>query len=813
MVVNRQDLLYAIRSVRRAPLLTFIVVLALSIGIGLNAGVFTILNFMFLQPSTKKSPSSFVQAYPRYEGWFTAGGQFSSFTTQDYDAIRTHVHSLSQVTAWEVIGATLDDHKSNGALLVTCNYFEVYGMDRPVLGRFFLPDECKSAIQVAVLSEHVWREYYAGNPQIIGKTIHINRQPFIVVGVASDNETNFIPGGFWIPYTLQPLFDRGNNLFQSSGTPWLTMVGRLKNGYSRADARAELETILHQQDRLYLDQSTSTLDRKTSVVLTNGSFIQNPSIQSLAMTLMGLIMGPLSLVLLLACTNVTMLLLSRSVVRRGEIAIRLALGVGRTRLLRMLALESFFMAVLAGVVSVYLTYRVPVLIMSAADPARAKFIPGMRPDWTVFAYLAALVLAATIISSLAPIRAAFRLDLVTVLKGRDGTVTMRSHTTSMLIIAQLAMSFVLLAAAVFFGRLPGVITGIDPGFVTRQTMTVPLDVSTPPYTKTSALAFYRTLESRILQIPGVQSLAYENLQPFRQVPPSEVRLPKQAKGQGRPASVDDVSSDFFSTFGISLVHGRPFSHSDVTAKASAPVAIVSEAFARAFWGNDDPLGKTIITPDDRHLVVVGVARDTRSEHFGVLDGPRLYTLRDPQSLSGQLFVRFNGDAATVATSILEIVRSLDTNQVDTPETIWQSLESNAESIRSLAKIIFFMSGVAVLLAITGVYGVLTFAINQRTREFGIQMVLGATRQSIFRAVMVRGLKQIAVGLLCGLALTEPAAWALMRISRNSSMPVKTFDITVYSISAVVLLVISLLAMYLPAFRATQIDPIQALRNE
>jgi ABC-type antimicrobial peptide transport system permease subunit len=208
-----------------------------------------------------------------------------------------------------------------------------------------------------------------------------------------------------------------------------------------------------------------------------------------------------------------------------------------------------------------------------------------------------------------------------------------------------------------------------------------------------------------------------------------------------------------------------------------------------------------------------VARDTRSEHFGVLDGPRLYSLRDPQSLNGQLFVRFNGDAASVAASIQEIVRSLDTNQVDTPETIWQSLESNAEQIRSLAKIIFFMSGIAVLLAITGVYGVLTFAINQRTREFGIQMVLGATRQSIFRAVMMRGLRQIAVGLLLGLALAEPAAWALMRISKNSSMPVKTFDITVYTISAVVLLLISLSAMYLPAFRATQVDPIQALRNE
>jgi putative ABC transport system permease protein len=357
------------------------------------------------------------------------------------------------------------------------------------------------------------------------------------------------------------------------------------------------------------------------------------------------------------------------------------------------------------------------------------------------------------------------------------------------------------------------VTGIDPGFITRQTMTVPLDITVPPYTKTSALAFYRTLETRILQIPGVQSLAYGSLQPFRQVPPSEVRLSDQAAGHGRSASVDDVSAGFFTTFGIPLVHGRSFLPSDLSATASAPVAIVSTAFAKTFWGDDDPLGKTIVTPDDKHFVVIGVARDTRSEHFGMLDGPRLYTLRDPQSFNGQLFVRFNGDATPVAASIQQVVRSLDANQVDTPQTVWQSLETNAEQLRSLGKIIFFMAGIAVLLAIHWRSGSAYVSHQSAHARIWHQMVLGATRQSIFGSVMMRRLKQVALGLLGGLALAEPAAWMLMRLFRNSSMPVKTFDITVYSISALVLLVVSLLAMYLPAFRATQVDPIQALRNE
>jgi ABC-type antimicrobial peptide transport system permease subunit len=296
-------------------------------------------------------------------------------------------------------------------------------------------------------------------------------------------------------------------------------------------------------------------------------------------------------------------------------------------------------------------------------------------------------------------------------------------------------------------------------------------------------------------------------------PINEVRLVNQTKGEGRPSSIDYVSPDFFSTFGIQLLRGRAFLHSDVSAAGSAPVAIVSYAFARSFWGDSDPLGKVVVTPDDKHLVVVGIARDTRSERFSMLDGPRLYMLPRPQALDGQLYVRFSGDAAAVSNSIEQIVQSLDSSQVGRPSTIWDFLESNATAMRSLARVIVFMAGIAVALAVTGVFGVLTFAVNQRTREFGIQMMLGATRQSIIRSVMGRGLRQIALGLTIGLLLTTPAAWAFMHITQNSWMRVDTFDPWVYSISALILLAVSLTAMFLPARRATQVDPIQALRNE
>ncbi|MGA2051363.1 MAG: ABC transporter permease [Terracidiphilus sp.] len=816
MLIDRQDVFYAIRSARRTPLLTCVVVLALSVGIGLNAGVFTILNSMFLDAPTKKDPASFVQIYPRYQGWYIGRPQDSSFNAEDYDAIRKQSHSLADVAAWQRIGTTLDDvHRPGDSTLVTCNYFRVFGIDRPLMGRFFNADECTpgTPVRIVVLSEHFWRDNYSSDPHIVGTVIHISRQALTVIGIASDSSANLLAGDIWIPYALQPAFSHGNNAFQSPNWAWLTLTGRMRQGYSRADARAELETIIRQRDRFYLEQRIFTLDRRTYLVLTDGSFIHNPALQSVAMILMALIMGPLALVLLLACTNVTMLFLSRSVVRRGEIAIRLALGAGRRRLMRMLAFESFITAAAAGVVSIYLAARFPSLLFGFADPSHANDAASIRPDWRVFGFLAVLVLIATAASALAPMRESFRFDLITALKGREGAATMRSRTTSVLIVVQLAMSFVLLAAAVLFARLPFMITRLDPGFETRQVMTVPFDLEAPQYTENSARVFISSLEARILEIPGVRSLAWESVAPFNVAPISEVRLDNQTKGQGRPASIDNVTADFFATFGISLMHGRSFRGADVSATGSAEVAIVSQAFAMTFWGNNDAVGKVVVTPDDRRLVVIGVARDTRSERFSILDGPKLYTLQNPQARDGQLFVRFSGSAAPVSASIEEIINSLDKSQEGTPSTIWDFLETNATSIRSLAKIILFMAGIAVVLAITGVYGVLTFAISQRTREFGIQMMLGATRQSIFRSVMTKGIRQIALGLLFGLALAMPAAWAFMRIMKNGWLRIDTFDPSVYGISALILLVVSLLAMFLPAFRATRVDPIQALRNE
>jgi predicted permease len=811
-----RDLRRALRSARRAPLLSTVAVLALALGIGLNTGVFTIVNAMFLRVPTRVDPASFVQICPRYAGWFSGADQIPSFTSEDFDAIRSRSHTLSEVSVWRQYPAFLEQgNRYITTLLTGCNYFHVLGIDHPLMGRFFASGECTAGApaQVAVLSEPLWQNQFDADPRIVGKTIQLNGVPVTVIGVAPSDAANQLPGGVFFPYTLAPKLDHAGDLLDSPDKPWLSMTGRLRPGFTRADAQAELTAIMNQQDRAYVERKVSAFNRKTSLIVTNGSEIENPALHTLAAGMMTLMLGPLALILLLACSNVATLFLSRTIARRGEVAIRLALGVSRSRLAGMLLMESLVTVCLGGALSMVLAYRVPLMILNIMAPGQANFALRLDPDWRVFGYLGILMAAATVLSSLMPIRAAWKLDLLTALKGREGAATVRSRTTSGLIVTQIALGFVLVCAAVIFGRMPGLIKGMNPEFEIHQTLAVPLRVNTSGNNRAKAQVFYRALETKILAIPGVQSLAYASLQPFNQSPPDEIRLPRQTKGTGQPASVDEVSESFFSSFGIRVRRGRLFLSTDTTSTGAAPVAVVSQAFANEFWPGSDPIGKKVVLPDDRHLTVVGIVADTRSERFARLDGPRLYTLRSPSALGGGLYVRFVGSAKPLENAVREAVKRLDPVQTIAPQTIWESLEDQAESITLMAQIILVVASIALLMAVTGVYCVLSFAVNQQTREFGIKMVLGASRGEIFRLVLVRAVRNIAIGLIGGIALAEPAMLLLNRFLARSPLPFHQFDSTVFGVSAILLAAVSLIAMYIPASRAMRTDPMRVLRTE
>ncbi|HEV2615175.1 MAG TPA: ADOP family duplicated permease [Candidatus Acidoferrales bacterium] len=799
-----QDVKYALRGMARSPRLSFAVVLALAAGIGLNASIFTLLDGIWLRAPVEENPATFVQLIPSYSGWFNTEDKFQGLTVRDYDAIRTRAKSLAEVAGFNGAGQVKVDDDSAGTSLglVTCNFFHVYSWQLR-LGRLFLPEECTpaGAAPVILISEGLWKSHYSSDPHIIGKSIRINRRPFTVVGVISARAPLWMSGDLWVPYTLQPQFYNGYDGFKlHPDYPWISTVGRLKPGYSRSDAQAESQLIEAQQDRF-------TPGRRTTVQLTNGSLFQDPSLRQTVFVIFPLIMGPMVLILLVACTNTVMLLLSRAATRRGEVAIRLALGARRGRLLRMLGTEGLIVAAVAGVVSLYLTYRLPGFFWKFL--LRRNGLHVLGPDWIVFAYLAGVTLLAGCIAGLAPGRESLKVDLLTSLKGQEGATTTRSRTRNVLIVAQMAMSFVLVAAGVLFARMQRSITSVNPGFETRQVFLVPLQVSTPPYTPATAAVFYRTVRERLRELPGVRSASYTTVVPFAQTSPNEVRVPGQAKGQGRQAGVLQVSTDYFATLGIPIVRGRAFGNSDAVAGGTASAAIVSQKLAEEFWPKQDPLGKIVLLADNAQYLVVGVASNTKASEFDVPDGPRLFLPQSPQAFSGSLLVRFDGEARSLAALITKTIRDLDPAQPVMPQTLRSIMEDRAERIRPLTEMILFMAVVALLLALSGVYGVVAFSMTQRTREFGIRMVLGATRESIVRSVLASGVRQIAVGLSAGILLALPAAYVFRRIMGNSSV----LDWSTYAISALLLTGASLCAYYIPARRAMRVDPMVALRYE
>ncbi len=806
-----QDVRFGFRLIQRSPLLSSAVVLTLALGIGLDTAVFSAVNGMLLRARVEKDPDSFVQLVHEYSGRFAEPwGYTFSASIEDYHAYQSHAHALDNLAVWTSVHATMGDNPGADLdLLVSCNFFSLYGLERPKLGRLFRDDECSTpgSAPVVVISEEMWRRRFAADPQIIGKVISLNRHPFTVVGVTPAHFPGLLKSGLWIPWTMQPFFS-DDDLFRHSSVPWVIVEGRLKPGYSKSVAQAELNVIANQQDRLQPG-------RKTTLLLTNGSFAQNPAQRWNAFWIVLLWLGTVTLVLLMVCTNVTTLLLSRAVARRQEIAIRLSLGAGRTRLVRMLLTESLILATAAGLISAYLAYQVPNVI--------TRLIPDapnypVEPDLKVFAYLAGVTLLAAAFAGIAPATESWKLDLSSSLKGHETLLGSGAHKWRMrdlLVVAQVALSTVLLVVTGLVARVQYSMSSTDPGFEARQVLLVPLSVRVPPYTPDSARSFYRILEQRVRALPGVQSVAYSDRAPFwgdDEAPDAteEVRLPGQASGSGRRAALNAVSTDYFDTLRIPIMRGRPFEPSDITAEKAAPVAVVSEALARALWPHDDPVGKVIEQGQSERLQVIGVARDTRSESYGATaDGPVLYRLQDPHSFAGPLLVRFQGEAAAIQRAFANTIRDLDRESIGVPRTLRSMVDDMVSRFWVLIQLVLILGILAVLLAVVGIYGVVAFAVSRRTRELGIRMALGATRRDIIRSVLTSGMRPVFGGLLAGLLLSVGGSQVLSRVLFG----VQSWDPAVYVTVSVLLVASALAAMCGPARRAARSEPMQALRHD
>jgi predicted permease len=807
-----QDLRFALRTLRKHALLSLVVVATLTLGIGISTGVFTWFNALFLRARVDKDYASFVKVYAAYTNDPTRFVIPRDVTWEDYQAFRDGAKSLHTLVALGGVSAPFgqDDPAVTRAALVTCNFFALYDPGQPLLGRLLQPADCAAASPVVVLSERLWRHRFAADPQVVGRVTQFNGQPVTIVGVAP-NFAGMVNGArAWLPYSLESYLKMGDNLQHPGEAAWLGVTGRLQPGFSREQAAAELGLLASGQNRMHPGRSTR-------VFVTDGSSIQEPFQGRQLVGGLVLILGALTVFVLIACVNVATLLLARAAARQQEIAVRVALGAGRLRLMRMLLVETFLLAAVASLASIYLAYRLPGILEHWLTNARGEgggVWFSLSPDWRVFGYLTVVTILAGVMAGLTPALQSLKINLSEMLKGRQSIPSggRGSRLYGILIGAQVALSLFLLAFAVLFVRTSQKTASFAPGFETRRVLVAQ---GHPPEnsTRSSWGTFHHDMTERLTALPGVQSIAWAYWSPvYVGMGGMNVQLPGQPL---RRVAVNTVSANYFATLGIPIISGRALSEEDPPCDKGPCSVVVSERLAQSFWPNEQSLGQTFRTQQGNTYEVVGVVRDLSSTRLGGLDDPMFYRPWNPNGdAPANAFVRFAGSEAATTRAVLVTYRMHAPELPVEVMTLQFLREHNRESLRRLTQLVVFLCAIAVMLAVIGIYGVVAFAVSRRTKEIGIRLALGARPPDIYRTMLWASGRPVVVGLVIGLALTTAAFFALAQIIQNNQeFAVNVWDPFIFVSTTALLVVAGLAAMLGPAKRATKVDPLIALRQE
>jgi len=807
-----RDLKYGLRMARNAKLISIAVVLTLATGIGINSGVFTLIDGLLFRPRTDSDPATFARLYAQY--WLRGnslelGGQFS---VAAYQAMQRESKVLQELAAWRTDGVLIEEEATRSlALEVSCNFFSVYGLSRPRLGRLFGPDECASASeeQVVVLSDEAWQTRFAADPHILGKVILLNRQPFTVIGITPNGFAGRLRGpGIWVPYTLQHRLTGNEDIFRAERTPALWLEGRLRPRATREQLAAEANVIAGRVPAF-------DPDLKQRVLVTSGALIEDPNVRANSFWILLLIGAGAALLLLVSCASGAVLLLSRAVARRREIAVRISLGAAGRRVLRQLLSENLLLAAVAGVLGLYLALQIP--------KAFQKLVPEMPHyaftlDWHVFDYLAAVTLAAAILAGIAPAAECLRQDVWISLKGQElslSAVHTRWKLQDLLVVAQVSFSVVLMVTAVMFSRAVLAIFDAEPGFETRHVLAVPLELGPERYDPAQAEAFYRRLQERLAGAPQVDAVATSSISPLVGDDEEGVRLgtgfrlPTQAAAETRSATVKAVSQNYFATVGIPLLLGRVFRSTPSDENA----VVISQTFATAFWPAQDPVGREVIAPDGKRLRVLGVVRDTYTGYTRQPDGPCIYILRGTPERGDLVLVHFRGDAGLISEAVKKIVGVLDPQMLVLSSTLRAQMEDNAERGWVIGKMLLFVAGVAGFLALLGIYGAVGYSVTRRTREFGIRAALGAHPRELMKLVFDSGVRPVIAGTFAGAIFALLFSLIVVNALRRAPLPLNPTSPVSYGLVCASLIFAALVAMIGHARRAARIQPLVALREE
>ena len=806
-----KDIRYGVRSLLKHPAFTALVIVTLALGIGASTAIFSVVNTVLLRPLPYARAEQLVVIQE-----LNAEGKLVQVTPAnflDWRAQSTVFEHLAAILTRPANLAVGDQAERIELAMTSANFFSVFGAD-PALGRMFIPtDEQAGHAPVAVISHALWQRRFNGNPELVGKPITLDGQPYTVVGVARAGFQYPDKTEVWVPpFRLAPALSERMDPTQVRGFGMLSTVALLKPGVSLQQAASEMETIIARLRQQYPETNNRRFNRvvtlhKHLVGETGGMLL--------------LLFGAVGFVLLIACANVANLLLAGAAARHKEMAIRTALGASRWRVVQQLLTESTILAIAGGALGLFMAVW-GVTLMTGLLPRDFPRLAEINIDWRVLGFTLVASVLTGLLFGLAPALQVVKSDVQESLKesGR-GTSASRRHNRlrNLLIVGEVALSVVLLAGAGLLFRSFMQLQSINAGFTPQQVLTAKLTPSGPGYaTDADYIKFYSQVTERISALPGVQGAGVINHLPLAKGRTAGIRI------EGAPLLTPDkwpainyrgISSDYFRTMNIPVVQGRAFTERD---NANAPlVMIVNQALARQHFPKGDPVGKRINFGNNDAQgqpvwwEIVGVAADVRNLELREEASPELYTslLQDGWNAMS-LVVRTSVEPASLAPEVRRIVAEVDKSApVSEVKTMEHIVAEAVTQPRFNLFLLGLFGSIALLLSAAGIYGVTAYAVTQRTHEFGIRMALGAQVGDVLKMILGQGMLVIGIGVLIGLV----ASFALTRLMKSLLYGVGATDPLTFVGITVVLMLVALLACYIPARRATKVDPLVALRYE
>jgi len=795
----RSSMAFSMRGIVHRPIQSLVILLTLAIGIGVSASVFSVINAVALRPRVDSDPASFVRLLSSYRTDSSTATFPSATTLDDYLTYARELHSLSAITGWQRVSvATGESPTPTPAVFVTCGFFDVYRTVAPLAGRMLQPEDCASRVPVVVISDVIWSDEFGASPDVIGRTIRINDRPLRIVGVAPAFSSVGNDDKLWIPYSLRGYLQLGTDEASSPDAMHVFVDGRIKQGRSRADVAAEARVVAAQQDQL-------KSGRRTAVFVTDGSLLDKPGNGVVVTGIVALVFAGLACLALVACANVVSILLAVAHTRRSEMALRMALGAGARRLGGMLATEALVLATLAGIVAAWITFKVPRLLLEWILNRETTY--SLAPDWHVFAFLSATTLCAALIAANAPIRAILALDLNSILRGASSESGV-SRGGNRLVGAQIGGAAALLVATIALTRLPARIASAPPHFETKRVSAMNVRAPRPA---NGWQSLYADIGRTLAAVPGVARVAFATAIPVGDESIGSIAV-TTARNARRTLPSIDVSPEYFDVLGVRIERGRSFATSDVGCTASVCPVVVSRETARELWGSADPLGQRLTIDRSHAFEVVGVATDAASDIANQSQSLMLYQAWRPDEPFNQPFIRVDRDADAVARAAATALIQRFPGLIAAPKTLDAELSLVTDAFQRVGGIVGGVAMITALLAIVGVYGVIALAAKRRLKEMGIRIALGAKRADIYRAMIAPNARPVAIGLVVGATLSTLLAVGSDRLLA-SIFPVRIFDPLAFVVAAIALAAAATLAMFVPARRATGVDPSRILHQD